>query len=172
MTPKKLITNEPLIPKGTKPDQLLRKIHSAEGRLADFITNFSGSMNFVYFHVLWFGVWIIINVGLLSFILKPFDPFPFGLLTMIVSLEAIFLATFIMITQNRQALVDTYRELEEDQEQQEDEKEQEELEEDVEDIQKDLDDIKSAISFIQQKVSGIEKITPPRSTGGTPPSTP
>lgn len=171
MTPKKLITNEPLIPKGTKPEQLLRQIHSAEGRVADLITRFAGSMNFVYFHALWFSAWIIINTGIISFIIKPFDPFPYGLLTMIVSLEAIFLSTFIMITQNRQALVDTYRELEEDQEQKEEEKEQEELEEDVEDIQQDLDDIKNAITFIQQKVTGIEKVTPPRNSN-TPPPTP
>lgn len=171
MTPRKTQNNEPLIPKGTKPEQLLRQIHSAEGRVADLITRFAGSMNFVYFHALWFSAWIIINAGLVSFIIKPFDPFPYGLLTMIVSLEAIFLSTFIMITQNRQALVDTYRELEEDQEQKEEEKEQEELEEDVQDIQKDLDDIKSAITFIQQKVTGIEKVTPSRSGNGNQPPT-
>lgn len=68
-------------------------------RLADAITDFSGRMAFVYFHVVWFGVWITLNLGLLG--LKPFDPYPFGLLTMIVSLEAIFLATFVLISQNR-----------------------------------------------------------------------
>lgn len=112
-------------------------------------------MFFVYFHVVWFGAWFLINTG--HFNIKPFDPFPYGLLTMLVSLEAIFLATFIMINQNRQALVDTVRELEEDKEEQEEEKEQEELTEDVEDIQKDLDDIKNAIVFIQQKVNILEK---------------
>lgn len=86
-----------------------------------------------------------------------FDPFPYGLLTMIVSLEAIFLSTFIMINQNRQALVDTVRELEEEEDEQEEEKEQEELEEDVQDIQKDLDDIKNAMAFIQSKISDLEK---------------
>lgn len=88
----------------------------------------------------------------------PFDPFPYGLLTMVVSLEAIFLSTFIMVAQNRQALVDTYRELEEDIEQEEDEKEQEELEHDVEEIQSDLDDIKEAMVFIQQKLGNVEKL--------------
>jgi len=68
-------------------------------RLADAITDFSGRMAFVYFHVVWFGVWIALNLDLLGF--KPFDPYPFGLLTMIVSLEAIFLATFVLISQNR-----------------------------------------------------------------------
>jgi len=72
---------------------------SKEERLADAITAFSGQMYFVYFHVIWFGLWIPINMG--WFGLQPFDPFPFGLLTMIVSLEAIFLATFVLISQNR-----------------------------------------------------------------------
>jgi uncharacterized membrane protein len=72
---------------------------TAEERLADRITDFSGRMHFVYFHILWFGIWILINLG--YFGIKPFDPYPFGLLTMIVSLEAIFLATFVLISQNR-----------------------------------------------------------------------
>ena len=67
--------------------------------LADGITSFSGRMPFIYLHVVWFGVWIAVNLG--AFGLKPFDPFPFGLLTMIVSLEAIFLSTFVLISQNR-----------------------------------------------------------------------
>jgi uncharacterized membrane protein len=72
---------------------------SAEERVADVITDISGRMYFVYFHAIWFTVWIVINLGLFGF--KPFDPFPFGLLTMIVSLEAIFLSTFVLISQNR-----------------------------------------------------------------------
>jgi uncharacterized membrane protein len=72
---------------------------TGEERLADKITDFSGRMYFVYFHILWFGIWILINLG--YFGIKPFDPYPFGLLTMIVSLEAIFLATFVLISQNR-----------------------------------------------------------------------
>ena len=98
---------------------------SFEGRAAEIIAIFAGSMYFVYFHILWFSLWITINQGMFEPWLKPFDPFPYGLLTMLVSLEAIFLSTFIMINQNRQALVDTYRELEEDKEQQQEEKEQE-----------------------------------------------
>ncbi len=137
-------------------EHLLKNLHSFEGRLADFITRFAGSMYFVYFHVIWFGAWIVLNHPFFHF--KPIDPFPYGLLTMIVSLEAIFLATLIMIAQNRQALVETVRELEDEQEEQEEEREQEELEEDVEDIQKDLDDIKTALTFIQQKVNTLEKL--------------
>jgi uncharacterized membrane protein len=69
--------------------------------LADRITAFSGSMTYVWLHVGWFTVWIAVNVGLFG--LAAFDEFPFGLLTMIVSLEAIFLSTFVLISQNREA---------------------------------------------------------------------
>ena len=79
--------------------QLAAGQRNSEERLADAITDFSGRMYFVYFHVLWFVVWILINLG--YFGIKPFDPYPFGLLTMIVSLEAIFLSTFVLISQNR-----------------------------------------------------------------------
>lgn len=68
-------------------------------RLADKITEMAGSMKFVYFHVVWFVLWTLANLGYFGHD-YIFDPFPFGLLTMIVSLEAIFLATFIMISQN------------------------------------------------------------------------
>jgi uncharacterized membrane protein len=72
---------------------------TAEERIADAITDFSGRMYFVYFHIVWFAIWISINLGIFG--IKPFDPYPFGLLTMIVSLEAIFLSTFVLISQNR-----------------------------------------------------------------------
>ena len=72
---------------------------STQDRIADAITAFSGRMGFLYLHAVWFAVWIGANLG--WFGLKAFDPFPFGLLTMIVSLEAIFLATFVLISQNR-----------------------------------------------------------------------
>jgi uncharacterized membrane protein len=78
---------------------LMRRV---QDRTADSITSIAGSMRFVYIHIIWFGVWIAVNVGLGGFD-KEFDKFPFGLLTMIVSLEAIFLSTFVMISQNRQA---------------------------------------------------------------------
>jgi uncharacterized membrane protein len=64
---------------------------SLENRVADQITRFAGSMRFVYIHIIWFAAWIGFRV----------EPYPFGLLTMIVSLEAIFLSTFVMISQNR-----------------------------------------------------------------------
>jgi uncharacterized membrane protein len=62
-----------------------------QSRIADAITSFAGSMAFVYIHIVWFGAWIGFGV----------EKYPFGLLTMIVSLEAIFLSTFVMISQNR-----------------------------------------------------------------------
>ena len=62
-----------------------------QNRISDAITAFAGSMAFVYLHILWFGCWIGLGV----------EHYPFGLLTMIVSLEAIFLSTFVMISQNR-----------------------------------------------------------------------
>jgi uncharacterized membrane protein len=64
---------------------------SVQNRIADQITAFAGSMLFVYIHILWFACWIGFGV----------ESYPYGLLTMIVSLEAIFLSTFVMISQNR-----------------------------------------------------------------------
>lgn len=74
---------------------------SWEQRLADRITAFCGNMKFVYFHFVWFGGWIAFNE--LPWV-NPWDPFPYGLLTMIVSLEAILLSTFILISQNLQSV--------------------------------------------------------------------
>ena len=76
-----------------------RHERSLQSRIADAITSFSGRMSFVYVHLVWFGAWILLNAG--RFGVRPFDPFPYGLLTMIVSLEAIFLSTFVLISQNR-----------------------------------------------------------------------
>jgi uncharacterized membrane protein len=68
-----------------------KRAESVQNRIADRITAFAGSMAFVYLHILWFGSWIAFGV----------EGYPYGLLTMIVSLEAIFLSTFVMISQNR-----------------------------------------------------------------------
>ena len=67
------------------------RAQSFQNRVADRITAFAGSMSFVYIHLAWFGCWIGLGV----------EHYPFGLLTMIVSLEAIFLSTFVLISQNR-----------------------------------------------------------------------
>ena len=81
---------------------ILRDVLKAQDRVADVITSFAGSLNFVYLHTVWFLTWVLLNVGLFGASFE-FDKFPFGLLTMIVSLEAIFLSTFVMVSQNRQA---------------------------------------------------------------------
>jgi uncharacterized membrane protein len=75
-----------------------------QDRVVDAITTFAGSVRFVYLHVLLFGGWLILNVGLIPGI-KPFDPFPFVMLAMWASVEAIFLSTFVLITQNRMSQV-------------------------------------------------------------------
>jgi uncharacterized membrane protein len=75
-----------------------QRAESRSLRVADAITAFAGSMTFVYIHVVFFAAWIIA----LGYLLKG-DPYPFGLLTLVVSLEAIFLSTFVMIGQNRAA---------------------------------------------------------------------
>ncbi len=80
----------------------IKKFKKAEDKAADKITSFAGTMKFVYLHSIWFGIWIVINLGLVGAGVA-FDRFPFGLLTLIVSLEAIFLSTFVMISQNRQS---------------------------------------------------------------------
>jgi uncharacterized membrane protein len=68
-----------------------KRAESVQNQIADRITKFAGSMHFVYLHVVWFAAWIALGV----------EAYPYGLLTMIVSLEAIFLSTFVMISQNR-----------------------------------------------------------------------
>jgi uncharacterized membrane protein len=83
-------------PRGLEPNPALvrhaeERAKSIENRIADRITTFAGSMPFVYIHIAWFGCWIGFGV----------ESYPYGLLTMIVSLEAIFLSTFVMISQNR-----------------------------------------------------------------------
>jgi uncharacterized membrane protein len=76
-------------------------------RGADAISEFSGSMAFLLINGFWFGGWIAINTLPLG--IPAFDPFPFGLLTMIVSLEAIFLSCFVLISQKRQSEKDRVR---------------------------------------------------------------
>jgi uncharacterized membrane protein len=78
-------------------------VHRGTGdRVADAITRFVGSMSFIYLHIAWFSIWIIANSS--SVLPEPWrlDPFPFTFLTFIVSLEAIFLSTFILISQNHE----------------------------------------------------------------------
>lgn len=76
--------------------------------LADALTRFASSATFLAIHGLWFLTWILWNTGALGF--KPFDPFPFGLLTLVVSLEAIFLSIFILMSQSRESKIAELRE--------------------------------------------------------------
>ncbi len=69
-------------------------------RISDLIANFVGSIPFVVLHLVWFGFWVVINTGILFGKLK-FDPYPFALLCMLVSLEGVLLSTFVLIKQNR-----------------------------------------------------------------------
>lgn len=78
-------------------------------KFADFLTVKFGSVIFLSLNAAWFFIWIILNTHIIPGI-QPFDPFPFGLLTMIVSLEAIFLAIIVLISQNREARVAELRE--------------------------------------------------------------
>lgn len=81
----------PLEPNPLLAEHARQRADSVQNRIADRITTFAGSMLFVYIHLIWFGCWIGFGV----------EGYPYGLLTMIVSLEAIFLSTFVMISQNR-----------------------------------------------------------------------
>ena len=89
-------------------NSIMSLLRRAEDKTADRITGFAGSMRFIYVHIGWFGVWVLGNLGLVGLGFR-FDPPPFGILTLIVSLEAIFLATFVMISQNRQAARSEFR---------------------------------------------------------------
>jgi hypothetical protein len=80
-----------LLPNPALAEHARVRAESAQNRIADKITVFAGSMTFVYIHIIWFGCWIGFGV----------EEYPYGLLTMIVSLDAIFLSTFVMISQNR-----------------------------------------------------------------------
>jgi uncharacterized membrane protein len=77
-------------------------------RFAELLNDIASSTPFLVVHVVWFLIWISWNVGLLR--LQPFDPYPFGLLTMLVSLEAIFLSIFVLLAQKREAAIAELRE--------------------------------------------------------------
>ncbi|HEY0658031.1 MAG TPA: DUF1003 domain-containing protein [Pyrinomonadaceae bacterium] len=83
-----------------KLEQAALQERSAAEYLSDTITRFTGSIGFVVFHVLLFAFWLVINLNFIPGV-PAFDPFPFGILTLIVSSEGVFLAIFILISQNR-----------------------------------------------------------------------
>src|SRR5262245_2120773 len=90
----------------------LKAKHAAERTVmqsvADWLNDLASSPRFFILHVIWFLIWITWNVGMLG--LRPFDPYPFGLLTMVVSLEAIFLSIFVLMAQKRESAVAELRE--------------------------------------------------------------
>jgi len=90
----------------------LKAQHAAERGtvevFADALTELAGSTPFLLFHLVWFLVWIPWNLGWLG--LTPFDPYPFGFLTMVVSLEAIFLTIFVLMAQKRESAIAELRE--------------------------------------------------------------
>ena len=89
----------PLEPNPALAAHAKQRAESVQNRIADVITAFAGSMLFVYIHIAWFGLWIGLGV----------EHYPYGLLTMIVSLEAIFLSCLVLISQNRQVAKDRVR---------------------------------------------------------------
>jgi len=94
------------VAKVSQLEETAREQRTPTDRMAEAIAKFCGSMSFVWVHVVWFGGWILLNVvpGL-----HHVDPFPFTFLTLIVSLEAIFLSTFILISQNLETRVSEKR---------------------------------------------------------------
>ncbi|MFZ3011545.1 MAG: DUF1003 domain-containing protein [Minisyncoccia bacterium] len=78
-------------------------------KMADWMTAKFGSSGFLWFNATFFVIWVLVNTGQIKWV-KMFDPFPFSLLTMLVSLEAIFLAIFVLISQNRTVKIDDLRE--------------------------------------------------------------
>lgn len=115
------MNNDPKIVGEDRPSKISRKrqvVRSFEAKMsqqrsfaeraADSLNYIFGDLRFATLHIIWFAVWFLWNVGAIPG-LVPFDPFPFGLLTMIVSLEAIFLSIFVLISQNREAKIDKLR---------------------------------------------------------------
>jgi uncharacterized membrane protein len=90
----------------TKLEAAAKEQRTSGDRIAQVVANFCGSMTFVWVHVFWFGIWILMNIipGI-----RHIDPFPFTFLTLVVSLEAIFLSTFILISQNHETRISERR---------------------------------------------------------------
>ena len=87
-------------------EEAAREQRSRTDRIAEVIAGFCGRMTFVWVHVIWFGGWIIFNLAPGT---RHIDPFPFTFLTLVVSLEAIFLSTFILISQNHDSKISEKR---------------------------------------------------------------
>jgi uncharacterized membrane protein len=129
-----------------------KRVHRFEAKMADRITQISGSMNFVYLHILAFTLFFI------------FRPFAVEVFNILLSLEAVFLATFIMVAQNRELEMAEERAEEEDKEEEEAHEDIQEsfedLQDEFDDLQKDLEDIKKLIEKIETR-RNLEKPTGP-----------
>jgi uncharacterized membrane protein len=128
-----------------KKKTFVQQFNLFETKLADAITRWSGSMPFVYLHTVWFALWLI------------FLPKMVELLTLIVSLEAIYLSTFILVSQRREREITEERELEEEKEDQETQEDLIEIQTDVEGIEKDVDEIQADVEGIEQDVDTVQK---------------
>jgi uncharacterized membrane protein len=84
-------------------ERVMREDCERAERIIQRVTRLSGSVHFIAIHAIWFALWIILNTALPARL--RWDPFPFTFLTLVVSLEAIFLSTFILVTENREAAV-------------------------------------------------------------------
>jgi uncharacterized membrane protein len=85
----------------------MRQDRRLPDRIGDAIAHFAGSMSFVILHLAWFAAWIAINSGKLG--IRPFDPYPFIFLSMMVSMEAVLLSTFVLMSQNRMSRLGEHR---------------------------------------------------------------
>jgi uncharacterized membrane protein len=128
-----------------------QRAESIQNRIADQITTFAGSMWFVYIHIVWFGCWIGFGA----------EKYPYGLLTMIVSLEAIFLSTFVMISQNR---ADAKRQVIADQQWQT-VKEEDKQNEELLDLSNQILELTKAIHSVMHRRSDSESAGPHGNTG-------
>jgi CRP/FNR family transcriptional regulator, cyclic AMP receptor protein len=90
------------------PNEAVEERITTVQRIADFAAAFSGTISFLVVHIFWFGAWILANLGHIPGV-EPFDAYPFGFLTMVVSLEAIFLSCMVLISQNRLAAKEKIR---------------------------------------------------------------
>lgn len=90
------------------PNEAIAERLSLFDRLADFVAAFAGTFTFLVLHIIWFAVWLLVNLNIVPG-LPSFDPYPFQFLTMVVSLEAIFLSCLVLISQSRQAVKDRIR---------------------------------------------------------------
>lgn len=140
------------------------KIQGASIKVADAITEYAGTVGFFMLHVLWFAIWILVNRGVFGQE-HVFDPFPFGLLTMIVSLEAIFLSTFILMSQNVAAKKSELRSEHEYQVNLETEKNVAEILAMVKDIRAEghirtehIEDLKETVEEISEHIDTEEKV--------------